>query len=88
MYRAAVTDDFKECRSLTLYLQQEAAGPLLTISLVCINTLPHLGGLRAGRIGSPRIALSRLTVAMGPGTQPGRDLETKKSVDLPSHILG
>lgn len=39
-----------------------------------------------GSIGSPRTALSGLTMAMGPGPQPGRDLET--NMDLPRHILG
>lgn len=47
------------------------------ISLVCTDAPPHLV-----------MALSGLTMAMGPGTQPGTDPETQNFVDLLRHILG
>lgn len=75
--RAAFIENFKECQGPTLYLPQEAAMLLLAISLVCTDAPPHLV-----------VALSGLTMAMGPGTQPGTDPENKNYVDLPRHISG
>lgn len=55
----------------------------LGASLFAVMPLPDPGGCP----GSPRTVLFGLTMVTGPDTQPGRNLGTKKYVDLPNHIL-